>query len=103
MEVSGAQKKKSRLTLYIVICLFAGIILGFALNKSYLSEENKALTEIDLSILQTDGELHVADSNAYKQLTLKKEALKKSRNEILSAREKKVEPFTLIADIFLRL
>jgi Na+/H+-dicarboxylate symporter len=102
MEVSGAQKK-SKLTLYIIICLFAGILLGFTLNKSYLAQENKDLIELDLNITKVDAALHSADSNAYQQFIAQKEILKKNKNEILSAREKKVEPFSLIADIFLRL
>jgi Na+/H+-dicarboxylate symporter len=103
MEVSGTQQKKSKLTLYIVICLFAGIILGFALNKTYLAEENKTLTEVDFNLAKLEIAIHTADSNAYRQLLAKKELLKKNKSEILSAREKKVEPFALIADIFLRL
>ncbi|MFM7851829.1 MAG: hypothetical protein ACKO96_07880, partial [Flammeovirgaceae bacterium] len=39
-------KTKSRLTLYIIIALVVGIGLGFALNKSYVADENKKLLTI---------------------------------------------------------
>lgn len=104
MDVSGAPKKKSKLTLYIIIALVIGIGLGFALNKSYVVEENKRLTEIEVSLLQLTTNLHTAtDSTVQSQLTVKKKALNKERNEVLSARDKKVEPFSILADIFLRL
>ena len=104
MDVSGAPKKKSKLTLYIIIALVIGIGLGFTLNKSYVVEENKRLTEIEVSLLQLTTNIHMAtDSTVQSQLTVKKKALNKERNEVLSARDKKVEPFSILADIFLRL
>ena len=42
--------KKSKLTLYIIIALVIGIGLGFALNKSYVSEENKKLETLELHL-----------------------------------------------------
>ena len=104
MDVSGAPKKKSKLTLYIIIALVIGIGLGFTLNKGYVVEENKRLTEIEVSLLQLTANLNTAtDSTVQSQLTAKKKALNKERNEVLSARDKKVEPFSILADIFLRL
>lgn len=104
MDVSGAPKKKSKLTLYIIIALVIGIGLGFTLNKGYVVEENKRLTEIEVSLLQLTTNIHMAtDSTVQSQLTVKKKALNKERNEVLSARDKKVEPFSILADIFLRL
>jgi Na+/H+-dicarboxylate symporter len=96
MEVSGNQKTKSKLTLYIVIGLIAGIIVGFALNKSYLSQENKLLTEIDFKLNQIG-------INGNPQRLQEKADLTKIKNEVVSIREEKVEPFALLADIFLRL
>ena len=52
MEVSAAPAKKSKLTLYIIIALAVGIALGFALNKTYVADENKNLIALDLSIEQ---------------------------------------------------
>jgi len=104
MELSSAPQKKSKLTLYIIIALFAGIAMGFVLNKNYLNEENKSLTTIQASIDETNEALRVnTDSTAHAQLIEKKKTLGKERGAILSARDKKVEPFSLLADIFLRL
>lgn len=104
MELSSAPQKKSKLTLYIIIALFAGIAMGFVLNKNYLNEENKSLTTVQASIDETNEALRVStDSTVRAQLLEKKKVLGKERGAILSARDKKVEPFSLLADIFLRL
>ncbi|HEY5824154.1 MAG TPA: dicarboxylate/amino acid:cation symporter [Cyclobacteriaceae bacterium] len=103
MEVQVPQKK-SKLTLYIVIALFAGIILGFILNKNYLHEENQALENLDAKIGQLKNELHhSADSTVYKKTEQELQSANKERNEILQVRERKVEPFSVLADVFLRL
>lgn len=104
MEPSSAPKKKSKLTLYIIIALFAGIILGFSLNKSYLAEENSRLETLDARIKTIKTEQHHAtDSAIIQSFTTEKNTLNKERNEILQSRDKKVEPFSVLADIFLRL
>lgn len=104
MELTSVPTKKSRLTLYIIIALFAGIAMGFVLNKNYLNEENKSLTTVQASIDETNEALRVStDSTGREQLLEKKKALGKERGAILSVRDKKVEPFSLLADIFLRL
>ena len=104
MDVSSSTPKKSKLTLYIIIALVIGIGLGFVLNKNYIDEENKRLTSIEVSLLQLTTDLHTAaDSSIYKQLTSQKKALTKERNEVLAIRDNKIEPFSILADIFLRL
>jgi L-cystine uptake protein TcyP (sodium:dicarboxylate symporter family) len=96
--------EKSKLTLYIIISLIAGVALGFGLNKSYLSEDNEALKKTDLSIQQVQEEIkQTRDSLVIKQLEKKRKDLGKERGAILTARDEKVEPFSLMADIFLRL
>jgi Na+/H+-dicarboxylate symporter len=104
MELSSAPQKKSKLTLYIIIALFAGIILGFSLNKSYLAEENSRLETVDVRIKTIKAEQHhTTDSALIQAFTTEKNSLNKERNEILQSRDKKVEPFSVLADIFLRL
>ncbi len=104
MEVSTAPKKKSKLTLYIIICLFAGIVLGFVLNKNYLVEENKSQLALELRVKEVNTQLTtVADSTTRVQLENKKKDLSKQQAVVLAARDKKVEPFSILADIFLRL
>ncbi|MCU0383641.1 MAG: dicarboxylate/amino acid:cation symporter [Cyclobacteriaceae bacterium] len=101
MENSPAPKKKSRLTLYIVIALVIGIALGFVLNKTYLQNDNLALTNAEANIKKYS--VVVSDSTLAAQNAVEKEVWQKKKNTILTAREKKVEPFALLADIFLRL
>ncbi len=104
MEAPAATPQKSRLTLYIIICLIAGIALGFVLNKTYVDGENLRLETVDASIKSLNTEIAAtADSTALLRLKKQKSALAKERSAILTARDKKVEPFSLMADIFLRL
>ena len=98
--------KKSKLTLYIIIALVIGIGVGFILNNSYLKTENLQLTsseaklkEIAIAIKsQTD-----TNSVAYTKLIAERTEQATIKNAVLAVREKKVEPFAIIADIFLRL
>jgi Na+/H+-dicarboxylate symporter len=101
---SPQPKTKSRLTLYIIIALVVGIGLGFALNKSYVADENKKLESIEVNIQQIQHQLSQSkDSLASIQLEQKKKSITKERSAIIAARDKKVEPFSVLADIFLRL
>jgi Na+/H+-dicarboxylate symporter len=104
MTEAAPSSKKSRLTLYIIIALFAGIVLGFVLNKTYLAKDNEALVVTELSIEKTDAELkNTSDSLTQAQVIVRRKALNDERTATLSARDKKVDPFALLADIFLRL
>ncbi len=104
MEVSNLPEKKSKLTLYIIIALVLGIALGFTLNKYYLAKENQALTSIDLKLEELQKQFaQVSDSNQRTQLQAEKKVLNQERNSMIESREDKVEPFSLLADIFLRL
>lgn len=103
MEISTTSGK-SKLTTYIIIALFAGILLGYILNKNYLNDENEALIQLDVKIEHVNHEIKTAsDSATLHLLTQNKSELAKERNQVLESRDKKVEPFSLIADIFLRL
>ncbi|MFO0507692.1 MAG: dicarboxylate/amino acid:cation symporter [bacterium] len=104
METTPAPKKKSRLTLYIIIALVLGIGLGFILNKNYVADENRKLESLEVSIQQVQHQLSQSkDSIASVKLELQKKSIIKERSVIISARDKKVEPFSILADIFLRL
>lgn len=96
--------KKSRLTLYIIVCLFLGIGLGFVLNKSYIAEENRQLEEIQSGVVAINTQLKsVTDSVMRADLEKQKAGLNKNRTSVMAARDKKIEPFSILADIFLRL
>lgn len=96
--------KKSKLTLYIIIALVVGIGLGFVLNKSYVADENTKIEAFEQKLQQAQHELSKAtDSVAISSLEQQKKSIVKERGAIISARDKKVEPFSILADIFLRL
>lgn len=99
-----AQPKKSRLTFWIVVSLIVGIALGFVLNKTYLAEENQNLDTLEQNITSINTTLHATtDSVARAALEIEKKILTQKRSAILTARDHKVEPFSILADIFLRL
>lgn len=104
MEVNTAPAKKSRLTLYIIIALVLGVLVGFALNKSYVEEENEKIANFDSSIKDVKDLIKVEkDSAALAGYQATVNTMNNERNATLTARDKKVEPFALLADIFLRL
>lgn len=96
-------QKKSRLTLYIIIGLIAGIAMGFTLNKSYVDEENSILQTTQVQLDSIKNSIRHAKGETLTSLTAQKETLTKKRSEVLQARDKKIEPFSLLADVFLRL
>lgn len=102
MEAS-TPPKKSNLTLYIIIALVIGIALGFALNKTYVLNENQKLESIEVKIKENQHLQTSADSLSKLSLKQEETALVKDRSATLSSRDKKIEPFSIIADIFLRL
>lgn len=98
--------RKSKLTLYIVIALFLGIALGFFLNSYYLNEENTKLANAESKLKELTAAMkNIADTTSEQYTTLAKEksATAVIKNASLTARDKLVEPFSIIADIFLRL
>jgi Na+/H+-dicarboxylate symporter len=104
MEIAATPQKKSKITTYIIIALFAGIVLGYILNKNFLNTENESIQNFDLTIEQLNHQLAgTKDTVAIQAITQKKASVNKSRNAVLTSRDAKIEPFSLIADIFLRL
>lgn len=81
-----------------------GIATGFGLNKSYLKEENESLNTLSQSIQTVTEEIKLStDSAGLQRLVSKKASLLKERSAIILARDKKLDPFAMIPDIFLRL
>ncbi len=100
------KKKGHRLTLYILIGLVAGILAGFWMNSVYVETENAqiASAESAINVLQTKMKaLSDTSASSYAGLRAEQEQLAATKNEILRSRDKKLEPFSLVADIFLRL
>lgn len=103
MELENKPAKKSRLTLYIIIGLVVGIATGFFLNKKYVHEDNAKLEALDLRLSEIKTAIRTADSATLISLEAEKSSTNIQRNEVLSARDKKTEPFSILADVFLRL
>ncbi|MFM9910190.1 MAG: dicarboxylate/amino acid:cation symporter [Chitinophagaceae bacterium] len=99
-------KKGNRLTLYIIIALVFGIILGYILNQSYVKEENTALAASEERITALNAALKsTTDTTTAQFVQFKKERGEqvKIKNKALAERNSKTDPFSLLADIFLRL
>lgn len=95
---------KSRITLYILICLFAGIVLGLALNKTWLEPNNAEIDAIQKIQDNVTTQLTATtDSTLKTALLTQKKELQQKKNALIGARDKKVEPFSVLADVFLRL
>jgi Na+/H+-dicarboxylate symporter len=96
--------RKNRLTLYIMIALFLGIGLGFTLNQTYLADENATLPVLDSQLQSLKTQIaRETDSVKIESLTVARSKISTQRNQLLESRDKKVEGFSLLADIFLRL
>jgi Na+/H+-dicarboxylate symporter len=100
------KRKNNRLTFFIILALILGIAVGFWLNKSYVSEENQYITKNTTAISAIQTQLHkLADTNSisYKVLAAEKTRLQTDNNSFITRRDDKLEPFSVLADIFLRL
>jgi Na+/H+-dicarboxylate symporter len=100
-------KKGNRLTFYILIAMFAGIGLGFALNTSYVETDNKQIAHYEDAIRQWKLELKsISDtlSPEYKMLSTQIDVASADKDAFLKARDKKLFPFTMLSDdIFMRM
>jgi Na+/H+-dicarboxylate symporter len=104
MEASNAPQMKSKLPLYIIVCLLAGIGLGVVLHSNYLADENTSLQAIERRIqVVTDQLSLVSEGGTRLLLQQKQKDLSQQHTAVLATRDRKVEPFSLVADIFLRL
>ncbi len=94
------QSKKNRLTLYIFIALVLGIVLGIIFNNHYVQQDNVQLSIIEqkISALQQSTTQEPAEA-----LQNQLKALETEKQHVTEIRESKLEPFNLMADVFLRL
>ena len=98
--------KKNRLTFFIFLALFLGVGLGYYLNVNTFSTYNNQIVQSDNRVKELDGQLlKVTDSTSatYAGLQAEKKLAEMTRYENEKIREKKLEPLTLLSDIFLRL
>lgn len=97
---------KDKLTLFIFIALILGIGVGYFLNVQTFSVYNEAIVQSEATIKKADHDLAAISDTTVAQYAavtkLKKEAqITRKTNDVI--REKKLEPLTLMSDIFLRL
>ena len=98
--------KNNKLTFFIFFALLLGVAFGYYLNVNSFNTYNAAILRADKQIIAADaGLIKLKDTSDLKYAKFKidkKEALAaRHENEVL--REKKLEPLTLLSDIFLRL
>lgn len=97
---------KSRLTLYIVIALVIGVGVGYIYNTKILTDINSKITTADAQVKATDIQLSkIADttSSDYHQLRIGRTQQIETSKKATAEREDKLEYFSLLSDIFLRL
>lgn len=99
-------KKKSKLTLYIFIALVLGVITGYIYNVRVINAINVNISTADANIKAINVKLVLlkdsttADYIALKAQKVQQLKISKDNNSI---REDKLEGFTILSDIFLRL
>ncbi|HEY2583858.1 MAG TPA: dicarboxylate/amino acid:cation symporter [Mucilaginibacter sp.] len=98
--------QKSKLALYIFVALIAGIIAGYLYNAYVIDAVNYKITTAEVNIKNIDarlGNLNDTTVSAYKQLELQRATQLNILNENNNLRDDKLEGFTILSDIFLRL
>ncbi len=98
--------QKSRLTLYIFIALILGVVTGYIYNANVINPYNSKINAAETSIQTINKQLATStDTNsvAYKQLKASKAEQVKILKENDEIREGKIQYFSILSDIFLRL
>ena len=98
--------KKSKLTLYIFIALVLGVATGYLYNIKVIGGINTKINAAEANIKTIDTQLAgIKDSTTteYRQLKTDRVIQAKARTDGNKTREDKLEYFTILSDIFLRL
>jgi Na+/H+-dicarboxylate symporter len=98
--------KQNKLTFFIFLALVLGVAVGYYLNVKSFSTYNDNIVKAESRMKVLDGELlKVTDSTstAFTTLIAEKKVAQNDRIANEKIREKKLEPLTLLSDIFLRL
>lgn len=98
--------RKNKLTLYIFIALILGVIVGYVYNVTVVATYNNKINAAETAIKSLDNKLaELKDTTTTFYKDLKNQRIGQVRirktNDII--REDKVEYFTILSDIFLRL
>lgn len=98
--------QKSKLTLYIFIALILGVITGYVYNANVINPYNSKINAAETSIQTINARLlTLKDTSAviYKELKAERTAQVTIRKENDEIRESKIQYFSILSDIFLRL
>lgn len=98
--------KKSKLALYIFIALILGIIVGYIYNVKVIDNYNNKVSVAEANIKTIDirfAQLKDSTLAEYQQLKAQRAVQVRERASATSTREDKLEGFTILSDIFLRL
>jgi len=97
---------KNKLTLYIFIALIVGVFTGYLYNLKVIDQYNQKISVADANIKAIDTKLiSLKDTTVaeFKTLKTQRSAEAKIKKENSETREDKLEGFTILSDIFLRL
>lgn len=97
---------KNRLTLFIFIALIVGVAVGYYLNVNNFNKNNEAIVSADAQVKKIETQMsNLPDTTVSQFAVLKTQKAEqvKIRKDNEKEREKKLEPLTLLSDIFLRL
>jgi Na+/H+-dicarboxylate symporter len=98
--------KKNKLTLYIFVALILGVFIGYIYNVYVLDTYNSKINAAETAIKVIDNklvELKDTTTSVFKDLKAQRLAEVKIRKVNDGIREGKVQYFTILSDIFLRL
>ena len=98
--------KNNKLTFFIFFALVLGVILGYVLNVKTFNTYNTNILSADNQVKKIDFKLSAIKDTTVSQyavLKMDKKAALQVRKDNETIREKKLEPLTLLSDIFLRL
>jgi Na+/H+-dicarboxylate symporter len=98
--------QKNKLTLFIFIALVVGIVAGYLLNVNWIGQYNDQIAKADKQATNLEVQLaKTTDTTSVAYLAMKtdRKAQLSIRKKNETIRDKKLEPFTLLSDIFLRL
>lgn len=98
--------KNNRLTFFIFLALVLGVVLGYVLNVNTFDTYNTNILSADNQVKSIDIKLSALKDTTvsqYAELKTQKKAALVMHKENETIREKKLEPLTLLSDIFLRL
>ncbi|WP_316794384.1 dicarboxylate/amino acid:cation symporter [Pedobacter frigoris] len=98
--------KNNKLTFFIFLALILGVVLGYFLNVNSFKDYNDTIATSESQIKTLDIQLNgIKDTTIvqYADLKAQKVLASTAAKNATIAREKSLEPLTLLSDIFLRL